>query len=264
MTNEWMRQGARSVLAKPCVFPWRKRPACGIASQRLAPRLAAIMLMVAGLGVTAHADILQWTGTTSTNWATAGNWTNLNTGATNGTPQSTDDVIIDGAPNGRHPTLNLAGGAVTIASLSLGATAISTQTVANGDVDTKRLIVTGNVTIGAYGMLTHPQGNETHRLFLDVRNNLTIASGGRIDVSGKGADTNQGPGKGYNYSAASHGGRGECYQGASATYGPSGPTYGSYLSPTNVGSGGSSPWSLPLAGILKVGREAGNDGKGGL
>ena len=196
--------------------------------------LGLAVLLAAGMFATrAEADTLQWTGATDTDWATVGNWTNVTTGATDGTPLSTDDVVIDGTPNGRHPTLNLSGGAVTIASLSLGSTAVSTQTVANGDVDTKRLIVTGNVTIGAYGTLMHAANTtaEANRLRLDVGDSMTIANGGKIDVTGKGYNSYSagGPGVGVTRGGGAHGGEGGGYVGT---------TYGSVVSPTNLGSTG--------------------------
>jgi hypothetical protein len=172
---------------------------------------------VSGIGY----DGKVWTGASSTDWGTADNWSG-------GVPVPTDDVLIDGAPNGRHPTLDLSSSAVTIKSLTLGSSSASTLTFQNGNVTDKKLTVTGNVTIGASGTLTHTANTsaETHRLFLDVGGDLTIALGGKIDVTAKGYGAGQGP-----LNAIScHGGLGS--DGTA--------TYGSLHAPTNCGAGG---WS---------------------
>jgi hypothetical protein len=169
-----------------------------------------------------------WTGAASTDWNTADNWSG-------GVPGPTDDVLIDGAPNGRHPTLDLSGSAVTIKSLTLGSSSTSTLTVANGNVTDKKLTVSSNVTIGAYGMLTHSANTtlETHRLFLEVGGDLTIASGGKIDVTAKGFGTALWPPNPPN-SLSSHGGLGiESSQASLCT-----ATYGSLHAPTNCGMRG--------------------------
>jgi hypothetical protein len=173
---------------------------------------------VSGIGY----DGKVWTGASSTDWGTAGNWSG-------GVPVPADDVLIDGAPNGRHPTLDLSSSAVTIKSLTLGSSSASTQTVSFGNVTDKKLTVTGNVTIGAYGTLTHTANTtlETHRLFLDVGGDLTIAAGGKIDADVKG------------YAAGSYGPNGDA-NGSYGGLGASGTaTYGSLHAPTNCGAGGS-------------------------
>jgi hypothetical protein len=171
---------------------------------------------VSGIGY----DGKVWTGASSTDWGTAGNWSG-------GVPGPTDDVLIDGAPNGRHPTLDLSSSAVTIKSLTLGSSSASTLTVANGNVSDRKLTVTGNVTIGASGTLTHTANTsaETHRLFVEVGGDLTIAAGGKIDADVKG------------YAAGSYGPNGD----AIGSYGGLGcigtATYGSLHAPTNCGAG---------------------------
>lgn len=131
----------------------------------------------------ASAATCTWNGSASTSWATSANWTSCNST----TPQSTDDVVINGSYT-NAPTLDLSGGAITIHSLSLGSSASSTLTVSNGDTSTKKLSVTTNVTIGGSGVLTHTANGttETHKLFLDIGGNLTIETGGQINVNGKG------------------------------------------------------------------------------
>jgi hypothetical protein len=137
--------------------------------------------------------------------------------------------------------VNLSG-SVTIRSLSIGATAVSTLTITNGNVDTKILIVTNDVTIGPNGTLTHVAdwstgttvGSESNRLCLVVSNNLTIAAGGQINVDLKGYNSS-GPGRGSAPSdhASGHGGEGGTY----GATGAGGTTYGSITNPINSGTG---------------------------
>ncbi len=91
-----------------------------------------------------------------------------------------------------------------------------------------------NIVVQSGGTITH-DGNttsETNRLNLNVTNNLDIQSGGSINVQGKGYSAGNGPGKPISGNAGgSYGGYG---------YGNSGPVYGSYTQPNNLGSGGSS------------------------
>jgi hypothetical protein len=180
-----------------------------------------------------HDSPVIWDGSESSDWATADNWVG------GVVPGQTDDVIID-VNNTNAPILDLAGGAVTIGSLTLGENETSLLTISNGDTDTKKLVITNDVTIGGNGMLTHTANNttEAHKLYLEVGGNLSIASGGKIDVSGKGYDVSQGPGKGidnsYVSSGAGHGGDG----GNSSSGVAGGAAYGSVKEPITIGSGG--------------------------
>ncbi len=171
-----------------------------------------------------------WTGASNTDWQTSANWSG---GAV---PGATDDVIIDVVTGTNHPTINLASGAVTIKSLTIGTTTNATLTFKNSlatDVN-RRLRVTGNVTVGANGSLTHAleafgAGQETQQLHLDVGGNLTIAASGRIDVARCGYDS--GPGAAINNNhGASHGGQGGDTQ-------RKGAIYGSVTNPVSSGSG---------------------------
>ncbi len=181
---------------------------------------------------------IAWTGAANTDWHTAGNWSG---GAV---PGATDDVLIDAVAGTNQPTINLAGGAVTIKSLTIGSTTNATLTFMNGNVTGQKLRVDGNVTIGVNGTLTHsaepktsPPWTETHRLFLDVGGNLTI--NGTINVAGKGYAflgtgkpfNGYGPGGSGENDGGGHGGEG----GRNTT---AGATYDSMINPTNSGSGG--------------------------
>ncbi|MEK7744465.1 MAG: hypothetical protein AAB578_08775, partial [Elusimicrobiota bacterium] len=118
------------------------------------------------------------------------------------------------------------------------------------------------LTIRNGGVLTHGSNYNTEQNKL----NLTLASleidaGGKIDVTGKGYSAQQGPG------AQVCGYAGGSYGGAAATNGNncSGPTYGSYSAPVNLGSGGGNvPGGgavlLNVAGSLRVDGSIAADG----
>jgi len=97
------------------------------------------------------------------------------------------------------------------------------------------LVYTGDWRVAAGGMMTHSANwtSEVTRLDLSVEGNLTVDAGGEINVDGKGYLAGYGPGVPSGYGGAAHGGIG------TPIYG--GPwmsnTYGSILSPTNLGSG---------------------------
>jgi len=106
-----------------------------------------------------------------------------------------------------------------------------------------------NLTIGDGGILTHSPNYDTKTYWLDLSlNKLTILAGGSVNVSGMGYYPGQGPGTGSgDRRGGSYGGKG----GDSIDYGTSGPTYGSYLEPTDLGSGGYSSGGLG-GGAVKI------------
>ena len=190
---------------------------------------------------------ITWTGASSTNWNTSGNWSG------GVVPTDTDEVIINTPGGAYQPTIGLSGGAVTIKSLSIGLTTNSTLTFQNGS--TNRLIVTADVYIGPTGTLTHAAvttsgasvGDEDHRLYLVVSNNLTIAQGGSVNVDNKGYAGGKGPAKGTgNDLAGGHGGAG----GGQSTLGTS--TYGSITNPVTAGSAGASAGTGGGVAVLRV------------
>lgn len=175
-----------------------------------------------------------WDGSSSTDWNTAANWDS------NSVPTTTSDVVIDGNYT-NAPTLSVTSGSVTIASLTIGSSTNSTTTISYG-TSTKKLIVTGNLTIGPNGVLTHADNSTTqiHSLVVDVGGDFTLSAGGKINADGLGYDAVNGPGKSiggtYPYVVGgSYGGIGGTAIWTSST---PGPTYGSYLAPVNLGSGG--------------------------
>lgn len=184
-----------------------------------------------------HAATRTWSGAVSTSWGVNGNWVE-------GTaPTSVDDVVINGSYT-NAPTLDLSGGATTTNSLSLGSSALSTLTFSNAATSTeKRLIVTNNVTIGALGTTTHTANtsSQAHIVYMDIGGDLTVDSGGKIDVTGRGYTYDAGPGTGGQVWTASAGGAGYGGRGGSAwSDAAGGAAYGSTTQPTDLGSGGAS------------------------
>ncbi|MDD5687086.1 MAG: hypothetical protein PHE88_04555 [Elusimicrobia bacterium] len=93
----------------------------------------------------------------------------------------------------------------------------------------------GNLTVVNGGILTHTQKDSDFEL--EVHENLTIDTGGKIDVTGKGYPQYQGPGAptGNTSAGGSYGG-----------FGGMGLVYGSMYMPTDLGSGGGA--SAPSVG----------------
>ena len=153
----------------------------------------------------------------------SGFWTNAAIWSAGTTPQSDHDVVI---PAG-----------ITVTNTGLATNFINSLTI------------TGTLTHAAH---TTTDGNTAkHKLVMDVVTDLTIASGGAIDVNGRGyagatssRGNGYGPGAGkyvpagYSYmggGGAGHGGEGGNSSGGA---GSAGAVYGSLESPSDLGSGG--------------------------
>ncbi|MDD5397225.1 MAG: fibronectin type III domain-containing protein [Candidatus Moranbacteria bacterium] len=193
---------------------------------------------ILSFGVQAKAATITWNGATSSVWSLGSNWVG------GVVPAATDDVVINGG-YANAPNLDLTVGAVTINSLSIGSSAGSTLTIYNGDMSTKKLIVNNDLTVGASGVLTHAANStmQTHVLNLQVGGNMTIATGGKIDVNGRGftgvSRTNgYGPGAGVGSSGWYGGGAGYGGNGGSGTGYAGGSSYGSVFQPIDIGSSG--------------------------
>ena len=89
------------------------------------------------------------------------------------------------------------------------------------------------VIVEAGGKLTHTANatSETYKIDLAIPGNLTVRTGGSVNVTGSGYRNASGPGGGQD---GSYGGRGDTSQSVQQ-----GPCYGSVTAPTNLGSGGS-------------------------
>ncbi|MCK4945955.1 MAG: hypothetical protein KAS59_06810, partial [Alphaproteobacteria bacterium] len=178
------------------------------------------------IGADAVGDVI-WDGSESTDWAVGANWLG------GLAPTLADTVIIDGNYT-NAPTLDLTSGTTTIKRFSLGENNASVLTLSNGNSTTNKLVVTGNVDIGANGTLTHTTNAtaQTHTLNLEAAN-LAIASGGTININSKGYQTSTGPGQGGD-SGDFSGGAGHGGDGASG-HGAGGSAYGSITAPIDIG-----------------------------
>jgi len=223
----------------------------------VAAGVALVAGMMAALAGSAQAATKYWRGGATPAaqrqvWTNAVNWESSPGAADSvGMPGSGDDVIIDhNSTNAPLLNFNILTLPYTINSLTIGTNTASgynnsTLIFTNGNVSDKKLLVTGDVTIGATGTVTHAAetststsiDSETQRLFLNVGGNLTIAAGGKIDVSSKGyvdqGGDGAGPGVGSALGLGSPGGYGG--QGGSTS---GGTTYGSVTNPVNSGSSG--------------------------
>ncbi len=148
----------------------------------------------------------------------SGYWTNAAIWSASAVPNSTHDVVI---PTG-----------VTVTCTGLTTNFINSLTIT--------------------GTLEHAANasTETHKLILDIAGGLTIASGGKINVKGRGYGAKSGPGSTPDRSGAAHAGQGGF---AFSVYGTgSQVTYGSIKEPSNCGSGTQSQSGGGVV-ILRVG-----------
>ena len=175
-----------------------------------------------------------WTGAKNGDFTDAANWTD-------GVPSSEKDAVVEGsvactvksAAAVRDFTV-APGATVTVSAPFAVAGSVTIQDGATLVWDVPGAIA-GNLVILEGGMLTHTaQGAndnaEKYRLDLTVGGSGYVAAGGAISVHAKGFVKNKGPGAPNGNNGASHAGR--------ATDGGTISAYGSYLCPTNCGSGG--------------------------
>lgn len=169
----------------------------------------------------AHAATVTWDGGgADSNCSTAGNWNS------DSIPTSSDDIVFDATSTKNYVWDSSCP--ATINSFLQNTGYIGSGTIATTYGATFPIFtVTGNFSILA-GRLQHTDNStvETYRLRVNVGGNVTVGSGAAIQVDRLGYNGNSGPGFGYN---GSHGGLGGDYTGG---------TYGSFLAPTNLGSGG--------------------------
>jgi len=114
---------------------------------------------------------------------------------------------------------------------------LNTSYTYDGSMTCAEIIILGS------GSLTHTanSGSQTYTLSINT-DNLTIYSGGKIDISNKGYSNTNGPGVGGDHGAgAGHGGKGgnTSYNGNNNV---GGNPYGSMAGPITIGSGGFHSW----------------------
>ena len=217
--------------------------------------LASLSLSI--LAFNAGAATVTWTGSASTDWFNAANWSPAQV------PSSSDDAVID-----RNATVTAGGGAsIAFASLALGDSAgnfsptlrLSAAQNSGGAVtihrgaklqqDTSQQVVFGSLTVLPGGMLTHT-ANSSARSFLinmsvtgdfDLQAGATVAAGALGYAGGSGyqvAGSGPGGGSGNDSSSGSGGGHGGAGGlGRNATL-PAGAAYDSVTNPVDLGSGG--------------------------
>jgi len=200
--------------------------------------VAAVFLLCAAAG-RARAFTRTWTGFISTDWFEMGNWDT-------GLPVADDDVII---PGGKSVVLTNA--TPTLRSLVNSGSFVFSTT--NACLRAVSCTNNGSIT---HNINTATSTNAAGRWVPDNRvfvlcTDLTVSSGGSIDVSSKGYQgnvvigTGYGPGGGQGYAGAARGGGGG-YGGHggqgywSGTYTAGGQTYGSSNAPMDPGSAGGS------------------------
>ncbi|MGW8185080.1 MAG: InlB B-repeat-containing protein [Candidatus Moraniibacteriota bacterium] len=110
-------------------------------------------------------------------------------------------------------------------------------------VTTFPIIATGDFNIGSVGTVTHMANATTQQYILDITaNNLSIASGGKIDVSAKGYRYGAGPGTSP-YIDEGPGGGSYGGKAGAGTQGSAGSVYGSLTHPSDLGSGGGNDYT---------------------
>ena len=153
-----------------------------------------------------------------------------------------DELRVDGKLN-TPASLTVTNYTLTISTYTRAPSLTYLDIGANGFVNiggtTQAPVVNlSSITIENSGTLTHwyNLGNtEDHKLNLSL-SSMTINAGGKIDVTTKGYPVGTGPGAATcsgTWAGGSYGG-----QGYNATPSCSGPTYGTYNAPVNLGSGG--------------------------
>ncbi len=182
----------------------------------------------------------EWLGASGNNFFVPANW------SSGVVPGATSRVLVESA---NPMTIT---GAVTVLDLTVGGGAGQASVVANAPLTViEDIVVLANGTLalnrpsvvsnGLYvlegGLLTH-SGNttsEVNKIELIVYGDFNVDAGGKVYAVGSGYAARSGPGFATGGGAGSHGGRGDYSFSTSM-----GTCYGSFIAPTNLGSGGNS------------------------
>ena len=187
------------------------------------------------------AEWSEWLGTINTDFHTAGNWSSgiVPDSKTRVRVESANPMVISWPATVLDMTVG--GGAdKPVVTANAGLTVTEDITIlTNGTLAlNKPSLIRGGLYVMGGGTLTHSANDalETNKLELAVYGDVGVDEGGIVNVLGKGYAVGRGPGSdggGQGRAGASHGGRGVPYAGRTPP-----PTYGSFIAPTNLGSGG--------------------------
>ena len=172
---------------------------------------------------------LRFTGATDDDFSADGNWQG------GVAPGASDDILISGEVTAtvsseasvRNVTVGAGATLRVNAAFAVGGSLVIEQ---GGTVEWNVPgTIAGNLSVLAGGTLTHAANGDTelYKLDLAVGGNGFVAAGGVIDVKGRGYAAWQGPGS-VSDDGSAYGGRGDRVISV---------CYGSYLFPTNIGSG---------------------------
>lgn len=205
--------------------------------------LSMLLLAAGRAGATAYT----WTGGGSDGkWTNAANWGGggypngaadsalINSGSgiiTNATALVLGELTVDTGFTGT----NILGGdlSVTTSGGGSGNLIINAGMLLSGKDITSGIAVDGAFTIGSNGTVVVRRKNTTGQGAGQSFTAASLTVDGRLKADGEGFGPSAGPGVGDWYDGGSHGGRGGDYNNNSA-----GPTYGSFVNPTALGSGG--------------------------
>ena len=198
-----------------------------------------------------------WTGAGGSTFDTAASWDPP------GVPDATTYILVDtnatltvSSPASVEYAL-IGGENTTFMEINSSFTVVSNvDVVDNATVeinDDPGMTVSNDMYVGPGATLTHNDNSiaEADRMVLTVEGDLTIAAGAEIDVTGLGYNGGYGTGlPSASYSGGSYGGMGGVF--APGVRSDAGPTYGSYSSPTNLGSGGTTESTATGGGAVQL------------
>jgi len=187
--------------------------------------------LLCGFGL--FAETYTWVGASDGDWEVAENW-DPNTGY----PSAADDTATIPNPEASSTAVTITVNTpFKIAALSVGGTAgMSGKVTLCFKTGLATNEVSGDVSVGSGGVLTHfgPNDTITQRLALKVGGAMTVAAGGSVDVRKKGYSDHKGPGN--KRCTPLYGGETAEYCNWTYPIG-NGRAYGSIRAPLDYGSG---------------------------
>jgi hypothetical protein len=128
---------------------------------------------------------------------------------------------------------------------TLSASSTSLTVASGGTFEVDQPSTLSSITVQSGGNMTHDNNGSTEATKMDLTvTDLTINSGGTINVNGQGYSGGNGPGVGTSGGGGGYGGMGG--------YTTGGNTYGSFTAPNNIGSSGAGSASGAGGGAIKI------------